>query len=146
MPCVSGQAKHILCKPGCPEECPCTPVRAFSVRKICCRERRDEGMNTQSQDVTARVCKFLMDYLEANSCTELVDDIVDGLPAFANTLPDNHCKTTIEIYDATQECVSATYIFENKEVTTIVGCRPDDQDIIQANVNGKFCLECTFIN
>jgi hypothetical protein len=76
MPCITGTAKHILCKPGCPKEtCPCTVRSAHSCRPVCCRDKLAEGLNTQISinDVRASICDALTGtYDDAQSICEAI--------------------------------------------------------------------------
>lgn len=60
MPCVKGRAQHILCRPDCSGEDPCScKVReAFSAREVCFGDNRDNTQLTL-QDARDDICEYL---------------------------------------------------------------------------------------
>lgn len=69
MPCVKGRAQHILCRPDCSGEDPCScKVReAFSCREVC---QEDDLINTQLTvpDARGMLCEYI-DFINAGNTT-----------------------------------------------------------------------------
>ena len=60
MPCVSGRSLHILCKPDCLGEdpCSCRVREAYSCRPVCCRDG-DDNTQLTLEDARDMLCDYL---------------------------------------------------------------------------------------
>ena len=106
MPCVKGRAQHVLCRPDCSSEDPCScKVReAYSCREVC---QGDDRINNQLslRDARGMLCEYI-DFINGGMAPagppyETVGDFRDAICGQTGlAVPHFNCPFTVSVQGA----------------------------------------------